>query len=97
MRRRETDVDSPKSDQVFDGLVTLGHMADAVTCCATNSCLGWHAELATALCEARPTMSPTSWRALTERSYADSAGRTADEGPGKFRPGNARELSIEPG
>lgn len=60
VRRRETDVDSPKSDQVFDCLVTLGHLADAVTCCATNSCLGWHAGLATALCEAQPTMSPTS-------------------------------------
>jgi hypothetical protein len=48
-----------KSDQVSECLVTLG-FARAVICCAINSCLAGHAALATTLCEAQPTTSPTS-------------------------------------
>src|SRR5213593_308813 len=41
-------------------VLSCSALAEAVTCCAINRSLGWHAELVTALCEAHPTTSPTS-------------------------------------
>jgi len=84
------------SGDASDCLVTHGDMD--VTCCATNSSLGRHAALVTALCEARPTKSPTSggtsWPA---RAGVASASRKAEKGRGLFRMGNVCELPTEPG
>jgi len=86
--------------RAIKSLTVLSHLASAgtVTCCATNSRLGWHARLVTAVCEAHLTTSPTLVACADPRGErTDSASRKADERQGEFRMGNVREPSSEPG